>query len=176
MLHISSGVLYMKQGGKIAGAGRSTKEPSSITRNPESTIDFVKKIVNNGESTLPLYSCSVKAGFPSPADDYIEDYLDLNEFLIKHPAATFIVRASGDSMKGAAIHDGDLLIVDRSIEPMHGKIVIAAVDSELTVKRLFKKGGIVKLVPENSAYPEIIIQDFNEAVIWGVVINIIKQV
>jgi DNA polymerase V len=166
----------MKHGGKRAGAGRPTKEPSRVIRIPESKIDFVKKIVKNGASTIPLYSCSVKAGFPSPADDYIEDYLDLNEYLIKHPAATFIVRASGDSMKDAAIHDEDLLIVDRSIEPRHGKIVIAAVDSELTVKRLFKKGAVVKLVPENSAYPELIIQDFNEAVIWGVVISIIKQV
>lgn len=170
-----------KRGGARAGAGRpvgtTRKEPTKPMRIPISRVDEFKRLISQPNLLkVPLFGTSVRAGFPSPADDYIEDYLDLNNHLIKHPAATFIVRASGDSMKGAAIHDGDLLIVDRSIEPTHGKIVIAAVDSELTVKRLYKKAGVTKLVPENNDYPEIIIQDCNETVIWGVVINVIKQV
>jgi DNA polymerase V len=85
---------------------------------------------------LPLYANKISAGFPSPADDYIEMKLDLNTHLIKHPAATFFVRVSGDSMLNAGINSGDLLIVDRSIEPVDGKIVIVALNGELTVKRL----------------------------------------
>lgn len=86
--------------------------------------------------SLPLFASRVPAGFPSPADDYIDQRLDLNEHLINHPAATFFVRVSGDSMTGASLHDGDLLIVDRALEPVDGRIVIAAVNGELTVKRL----------------------------------------
>lgn len=85
---------------------------------------------------LPLYLSPVKAGFPSPADDFIDRKLDLHEYLVHNEAATFFLRAQGDSMTGAGIHDGDLLIVDRSIEASHNKIVIAAIDGELTVKRL----------------------------------------
>lgn len=169
-------VQEMARGGKREGAGRPTKEPTKVVRIPESKLRAVKKIIDNElAEKVPFFGSSVRAGFPSPADDYIEDYLDLNHFLIKHPAATFIARASGDSMKSASIDDGDLLIVDRSIEPTNGKIVIAAFDSELTVKRLYKKGGVTKLVPENSDYPDIIIQDLNETVIWGVVSSVIKQ-
>ena len=83
----------------------------------------------------------MRAGFPSPADDYIETMLDLNEYLIKHPAATFFVKASGESMVNAGIHSGDILIVDRSLEAVHGKIVIAALNGELTVKRLSRQQG-----------------------------------
>lgn len=167
----------MSRGGKRAGAGRPAKEPTKVIRIPESKIDLVKKLINKElELKTPLYGCSVRAGFPSPADDYIEDYLDLNEFLIKHPSATFMVRAKGDSMINASIKSGDILIVDRSIEPTHGKIVIAAVDSELTVKRLYKKSGQVKLLPENPDYPEIEITENMESVIWGVVTNVIHQV
>ncbi|STY31226.1 SOS (error prone) mutagenesis protein UmuD (RumA) [Legionella wadsworthii] len=122
---------------------------------------------------IPLYTCSVQAGFPSPADDYIESLLNLNSYLVKHPAATFFVKASGDSMKGVGIHSGDLLIVDRSLEATDGKIVIAAVNGELTVKRLSKIRGKVRLLPENPHYKPIDITEEEDLVIWGVVTYII---
>ncbi|MCZ7649295.1 MAG: translesion error-prone DNA polymerase V autoproteolytic subunit [Planctomycetota bacterium] len=117
----------------------------------------------------------VPAGFPSPADDHLEAPLDLNEHLIKHPAATFIVRASGDSMRDAGIHDGDLLIVDRSLSPRNGSIVVACVDGELTVKRLQKCGGRPYLTPENPAYPALWIDAGSTFEVWGVVTNCIHR-
>ncbi|NDF04569.1 MAG: DNA polymerase V [Betaproteobacteria bacterium] len=127
-------------------------------------------------STSPLSSSHVRAGFPSPADDYIESYLDLNTHLIKHPAATFFVTASGDSMKNVGIHSGDILIVDRSIEATHGKIIIAAINGELTVKRLSCQQGRIQLIAENPAYEPIDITEGQDLVIWGVVIHVIHSV
>lgn len=124
---------------------------------------------------LPLYSHSVRAGFPSPADDYIEDRLDLNEKLIKDKNATFLLKVSGDSMKKVGIMEGDILIVDRSISPSDGHIVIAAIDGELTVKRLSVKSTGVFLVPENDNYPPIPVREENDMVIWGVVTSTIHQ-
>lgn len=124
---------------------------------------------NAGPCPIPLALCRVEAGFPSPADDYMEGSLDLNEHVVKHPAATYFVRASGDSMTGAGIFDGDLLVVDRSLEPVHGKVVIAEVDGQLTVKRLFKLQGRFLLQAENGSYPPIELQEGNEVVVWGVV-------
>lgn len=126
---------------------------------------------------IPLYLAKVPAGFPSPAEDYIANNLDLNEYLIKHPAATFLVRATGNSMLNAGIHENDILIVDRSITPTSGKIVIAAIDGQLTVKRLHKqRNGKYILKPDNPAHPLIELQDGNEVHIWGVVTNIIHAV
>ncbi|WP_459918931.1 LexA family protein [Desulfocicer niacini] len=102
---------------------------------------------------------TVEAGFPSPAEDYIEGSLDLNRHLVKHPAATFFVRVSGDSMINAGIHPEDILIVDRSLEPVDEKIVIAVIDGELTVKRLRYRGGLVFLDPENDDYQPISITE-----------------
>lgn len=112
---------------------------------------------NNNPSHPPLATSAVSAGFPSPADDYLDEALDLNELLIAHPAATFFVRARGDSMNGAdsAINDGDLLIVDRSREARNGAIVIAIIDGELTVKRLRRTGAQIELLATNPAYPPI---------------------
>ena len=106
-----------------------------------------------------LFMAPVSAGFPSPADDYIEDKLDLNEYLVKHPAATFFVKVTGDSMIGAGIHPGDILIVDRSLTPVDKSVVIAVVDGELTVKRIRLGNGRVALVPENKAYDSLDIED-----------------
>ena len=117
----------------------------------------------------PLFMTPVPAGFPSPADDYIEKELDLNTYLVKHPAATFFVRVSGDSMRDAGIYPGDILIVDRAIEPTNNSIVIARFEGELTVKRIHKKGRELFLVPENSEYEPIEIQDDMDFEIWGVV-------
>ncbi len=124
---------------------------------------------------LPVAFCRVEAGFPSPADDYMEGPLDLNEHVIKHPSATYFVRASGDSMTGAGIFDGDLLIVDRSLEPAHGKIAIVEVDGQLTVKRLFKLQGRFLLQSENVNYPPIELQEENEVVVWGVVTHVLHN-
>lgn len=121
----------------------------------------------------PLYASRVQAGFPSPADDYVEGVLDLNEHLIRHPAATYFVRATGDSMLGAGIHPGDLLVVDRAIEPTDGRVVIAVLDGELTVKRLRLRDGLVQLVPENPAYTPITLASDAELIVWGVVTSVV---
>jgi DNA polymerase V len=122
---------------------------------------------------FPLYATKVVAGFPSPADDYIESRLDLNEYLIKHKEATFFLRVKGDSMAGANIHDGSLLIVDRAAEPKHNDIVVAVVNGDLTVKRLYKRRGVVKLLAANEAYPEMLIKPDSELVVWGVVQHVV---
>jgi len=117
----------------------------------------------------PLFDTSVEAGFPSPADDYIDRPLDLHEALVTHPAATFFVRARGHSMTGAGIHDGDLLVVDRSRTPTPGHVVIAAVDGELTIKRLQQGKQGLQLAPENDDYPVLDIGEDSDARVWGVV-------
>ncbi len=125
---------------------------------------------------LPLFISKVAAGFPSPADDYVEKTLDLEELLIQKPAATFFVRAQGDSMLGAGIHPNDILVVDRSKEPMPDKIVICAVNGELTVKRLIVADGQWRLKAENPAYPDIPLTEDLETVFWGTVTNVIHPV
>ena len=126
------------------------------------------------ELRLPLVGGRVEAGFPSPADDFIERSLDLNEQLVANPIATFFVRASGNSMNGAGIHDGDLLIVDRSVTPMHGMVVVAVIDGGLTVKRLTKRGTQMSLTSEpnkldQGSYVPIEVGEEADATIWGVV-------
>jgi DNA polymerase V len=172
----------MSHGGKRVGAGRpkgASTEASKVIRVPCSKVELVKEFIQKNTLKtirLPLYGSKVQAGFPSPADDFIEQHLDLNEYLIPHPAATFLVRAKGQSMINAGIFSGDILVVDKSLEPSHGKIVIAALDGELTVKRLYQKDGVVKLQPENPEFPDIIINTELETVIWGVVTNVIHEV
>lgn len=169
----------MSRGGKRMGAGRplgSNKygEPTKVVRLPISRIDEVKIYLEN-KAGFPLYRSKIRAGFPSPAEDDVEAYLDLNAHLIKHPGSTFFLIASGDSMIAAGINSGDLLIVDKSIEPKHGKIVIAAINGELTVKRLSKTSQGILLLPANDAYPAIEVQDPQELVIWGVVTYVVHQ-
>jgi DNA polymerase V len=127
----------------------------------------------NAMLPLVLYSGRIAAGFPSPADDYADERIDLNRHLIRHKEATFFLRVQGDSMLGAGIHDGDLLIVDRAIDATDGKVVIASLDGELTVKRLSVRGETVRLMPENPAYPVIEVKSEQDLVIWGVVTNVI---
>lgn len=160
--------------GRPAGSGRYGDIPTKIMRVPVSKLDDIHKLLADEPPTLvPLFSSKVAAGFPSPGDDYIEQYLDLNQLLIPRPASTFIVTAEGDSMTGAGIQSGDMLIVDRSLPPLDGKIVIAALNGELTVKRLSKTKDVMKLLPANPAYKPIdITEDFN-LVIWGVVTYVI---
>ncbi|MFA6014994.1 MAG: translesion error-prone DNA polymerase V autoproteolytic subunit [Gallionellaceae bacterium] len=124
---------------------------------------------------IPLFSHKVAAGFPSPADDYIQGRLSLDEHLIAHKEATFFVRAIGNSMVGAGIFDGDLLVVDKSLTPASGDIVIALVDGDLTVKRFIKRGDKIVLKPENPRYTEIEFKDGQELQVWGVVTAAIKK-
>jgi DNA polymerase V len=119
----------------------------------------------------PLYASQPAAGFPAPSDDLVEKALDLNDLLIDNPTATFFVRVAGDSMEGARIFDGDVLVVDRSIIPTDGSIVIAAVFGEMVVKRLQKYHDRAELVSENDAYQPIVISDIDDIFIWGVVVG-----
>ena len=124
---------------------------------------------------VPLFSYSVPAGFPSPADDYVQGRLSLDEHLVQHKEATFFVRAKGNSMVRAGIFNGDLLVVDKSLTPSSGDIVIADIDGELTVKRLIKQNGTVMLKPENPRFNDIELKEGQELQIWGVVTATIKK-
>lgn len=173
----------MGKGGKRAGAGRPLGqgkfglEQTKQIRVPSSKISEIHAFLLNENSmnSLPLYSSKVQAGFPSPADDYIERYLDLNSEFIKHPFATFLLRATGDSMIEAGIFSNDILVVDRSLEPVDGKIVIAALNGELTVKRLSCQKGRVQLLAANPNYTPIDITEEQDIVIWGVVTLVLHE-
>ncbi|RKX17217.1 MAG: LexA family transcriptional regulator [Candidatus Zixiibacteriota bacterium] len=123
----------------------------------------------------PIFMIPVSAGFPSPAEDYIEDQLDLNKHLIKHPAATFFVKVKGDSMIDAGIHSGDILIVDRAVNPGNKKVVIAVINGELTLKRIRMSKGKLFLVPENDKYKPVEITEEMDFTVWGVVTNVIHK-
>ena len=123
-----------------------------------------------------MYGHKISAGFPSPADDYVEDNLDLNQLLIHNKAATFFLRVKGDSMINAGIHDGDIIVVDRSITPTDGAVVVAVVDSELTVKRLKFDRDIPELHAENPKYAPIRFKKGQEMMIWGVVTSAVHAV
>lgn len=188
----------MTHGGKRLGAGRPKgsgkfKEPTRPVRLPESKIvEFstwlLEKELSSGmrvtdiwtfdmsrKIEIPLFMCSVEAGIPSQVEDYLEGMIDLNGLLVRSPASTYCVKAKGFSMIGAGIHDGDLLIVDQSIEPTNGKVVIISVNGEMTVKRLIVKGKDIFLQPENEDYAPIQINEFTECKIWGVVAHVIHS-
>ena len=133
------------------------------------------QFIQKKQMLTPIFLDSVSAGFPSPATDYMENKLDLNEYLIKHPAATFIVKAKGTSMSDAGILSGDLLIIDRSITPKSNDIVIASIFGDLTVKKLQKKENLLFLLSANSDYPSIQVKEEMECFIWGVVTYIIHE-
>jgi DNA polymerase V len=193
----------MTRGGVRAGAGRKknsglyqeeTKPVRLPVRHIETVKAFLKELYNAPEKTtlgsdigkvhsfetpffqsFPFYDSAVSAGFPSPADDHISGELDLNHFLISRPTSTFFVRVSGDSMVGASIQDGDVLVVDRSLEPKHKDIVIAVLNGELTVKTLIKEKGTLGLKPENPQYPIIHITEDMDFKTWGVVTSVIHK-
>lgn len=127
------------------------------------------------ELQIPLASYSVSAGFPSPASDYLDSSLDLNELVIRHPSATFYVKVKGQSMTDAGIEDGDLLVVDRSIDPTNNTIVVAYVDGEFTVKKISKIGGKLYLMPKNPNYKPIEITESMNFYAWGVVTYVIHK-
>ena len=118
---------------------------------------------------LDMCTWKVPAGFPSPAADHNRNRIDLNDHLIRNKEATFIFKVKGDSMINAGIYQGDALVVDRSIEARHNNIVVAEFNNEFTVKRLYKRDSVVKLIAENNLYPPILIKGDEELSIWGVV-------
>lgn len=125
---------------------------------------------------IPLASTGVSAGFPSPAEDYLDGMLDLNKHLIKHPASTFFARVDGESMKNASINDGDLLVIDKSIEPYDGCIAVCYIDGDFTLKRVDLTDGKIVLMPDNEAYKPIEVKPDDEFAVWGVVRYVIKKV
>lgn len=133
----------------------------------ELRVASVSKLEAGEHIAVPLYLCRVSAGFPSPALDYVERDIDLNDWLIRNKLATYIVRVEGDSMVGE-IHPDDRLIVDRSLEPRHGDVVVACVDGEMLVKRMLIESGRCFLVAENPQYPAIELNGDSELTIWGV--------
>ena len=135
---------------------------------------MLRLVDNPAPMELPLFTSMVPAGFPSPADDHIEGKLDLNEHLVRRPAATFFVRASGASMRGAGIFDGDLLIIDRGVTPQPDDIVIAILEGELTVKRLRKVDRNWHLAAENKDYPSLPLVE-SDCEVWGVVTHSIRR-
>jgi len=139
-----------------------------------STLDIYSA---NTETILeiPLVDENIKAGFPSPASDFLDLSIDLNKELIKHPNATFYGRVKGDSMKNAGISEGDLLVIDKSLEPVNGKIAVCFIDGEFTVKRIKIAKNACWLMPENDDYKPIKVTEDNDFIIWGIVIHLIKS-
>jgi len=188
-------------GGKRVGSGRKAKfgEPTTLMRVPESAkatvIDFLTELAEKRKTEsrwpdhlvpikqadnpmafkVPLFGHTIRAGFPSPADDYVAETLDLNEHLMPRKEASFLLRAKGESMVGVGIHDGDILVVDRSLTATDGRVVIATLDGQFTVKTLEKKRGKIRLLPANPSFEPIEINDEQELQIWGVVTRVIHN-
>jgi len=187
-------------GGKRVGAGRKPNAEAKVRVSvpasvKETVVDLLKLLADRKASEghwpdwlapvrlsdnltsfkVPFFGHTVRAGFPSPADDYVADTLDLNEHLMPRKEATFLLTVSGDSMIEAGIHNGDILIVDRSINPTSGRVVIAVLDGQFTVKTLEKKRGKIRLLPANPVFVPIEIKDEQELQIWGVVTKVIHS-
>jgi DNA polymerase V len=141
----------------------------------DSSIHAIFEVDQKTRVVCPLFTSGISAGFPSPAEDHIDQQLDLNELLIQHPVATFFVRVSGESMKDAGINHGDILVVDRSLEATSGRIIIAIVNGELTVKRFVQDSSSCQLVAANPDYPPVAITHETDFSVWGVVTSVIHQ-
>jgi DNA polymerase V len=152
----------------LAVLARSTQKTEVGT-----TVQSIFKPEQKTKFCLPLYLNPVAAGLPSVTEDYVDENIDLNRHLVKHPDTTFLVRVIGESMLDAGIHPNDMLIVDRSIEVINGQVVIAVVNGELTVKRIRKHKDKLWLMPENKSFQPIEIDENTELHIWGVVTNVI---
>ena len=142
----------------------------------------------NTQSSIQLFSAStdthvdipyanegIHAGFPSPAQDFLDSTIDLNKELIKNPSATFFGRVSGDSMKDLGIHDGDLLVIDKSLEPLDGKIAVCFIDGEFTIKQIQRDADSCWLMPANPKYKPIRVTEQNDFLVWGIVVHVIKS-
>jgi DNA polymerase V len=190
-----------KRGGARPGAGRKPGrgaygEETAVMRVPASKVSSVKDLLSRLYDTrraeipggamrftitptqirTPLFANRIPAGFPSPADDHVEAELDFNELLIKNPPATFCVRVKGSSMTGAGIHDGDIIVVDRSIEANNGSFIVAEYDGGYTVKRLSVRRGKTRLLSENPDFQPIEFKEGQELRVFGVVTNVIHPV
>lgn len=194
-----------KRGGARTGAGRKkSNNPTVVKRIPVAILPQLNALITQiskpvvisrsdrlptgtfmpsevlSKQSIPLGETAVRAGFASPAEPYIGDYLDFNEYLIRHPAATIAVRCGGDSMLDAGLDIDDLLIVDRAIEPRHGHIVMADIGNEFTIKRLYQQNGVVELRSENrnrqNELPNYTFKDGDSLQIVGVVLHVIKKV
>ncbi|MBU2912711.1 LexA family protein [Reichenbachiella agariperforans] len=137
-------------------------------------LELFRADVNSGLK-LPYIPQGVSAGFPSPADDFLDLSIDLNKEFVKHPSSTFYARVKGESMKDAGINDGDLLIVDKSLSPVNGKIAVCFIDGEFTVKRIKKEQSSCWLMPANKNYQPIQVTQDNDFIVWGIVIHVIKS-
>ena len=126
-------------------------------------------------ASLPFIDGGLRAGFPSPADDFLEVRIDFNEDIIKNKDATFYAKVKGSSMKNVGIFDGDLLVIDRSLEPLNNKIAVCVIDGEFTVKRIKKEKNTVWLIPENEEFQPIKVTEDNEFIVWGIAIASIKR-
>ncbi len=124
---------------------------------------------------LPFYAIKVPAGFPSPADDHLEEPIDLNALLIKRKSSTFVIQVYGDSMTGVGLMDGDYIVVDKSISPIDGHIVVAILNGDMTVKRLKKSGSTYVLKAENPKFKPIVLSEDNPPDIWGVVTGVLRS-
>ena len=142
---------------------RTTNKIDFFTANTETSME------------IPLMDEGIKAGFPSPADDFLDVSIDLNKELIKNPPATFFGRVNGDSMKDLGIDDGDLLVIDKSLEPANGKIAVCFIDGEFTLKKIQLEKDFVWLVPANEKYKAIKVTEDNDFVVWGIVVHVIKS-
>lgn len=142
----------------------------------DGSIKAIYGVRQDTRLSRPLIGPRIPAGFPSPAQDYLEGSLDLNEYLVPHPASTFFVRVEGYSMVNAGIFHDDILVVDRSLDPISGKIVVAICDGELTIKRLRIQNGIYWLMPENDEFEPIRINEDADFAVWGVVCWVIHKV
>lgn len=141
-----------------------------------SSEDFRQPVALSERSlVLPLAGDKVRAGFPSPAEDFTVKRIDLTQELVTHPQATFLLRVSGDSMREAGIFDGDILVVNKALKPRHGQVVVAVVDGEFTVKHLYHRAGRVKLRAANATYPDITPKEGQTLEVWGVVTASIKR-
>ncbi|WP_114781537.1 LexA family protein [Botryobacter ruber] len=148
-------------------------EAKIIPITPEELV--VHGISTEAHAVLLLFAATVRAGFPSPAADYSAEPIDLNSYITQNPTSTFLVKVEGDSMIGAHIEPGDLAVVDRSVKPESGKIVLAFVEGEFTIKRLlFKKDGTY-LVPENPNYSALKVENPDAGRIWGVIVGVVKK-
>ena len=180
----------LRHGGAREGAGRKRGRPTRSVRLPVEVAELARRIAAvkskgdvaevftlGGTSSLrvPMMAWSAAAGFPSPAEDYVDRPLDFNELLIEHPAATFAIRIEGDSMTGAGIFPGDIAVVDRAKKPVNGSIVLALLDGAFTVKRYRTKSGAVWLHAENAAYPDMPISETSSFEVWGVITRSIRM-
>ncbi|MDR3476443.1 MAG: translesion error-prone DNA polymerase V autoproteolytic subunit [Gammaproteobacteria bacterium] len=147
---------------------------TQLTQSPIQEITSVSSFIKHNRMNLPLYASKVSAGFPSPADDYIEKHLDLND-LVKNPASTFFVKVAGHALKDAGIYENDILIVDRSLPALPGKVVISVIDGQLMIKRIDKHSGKLYLMPTNTEFAPIEIKEEDDLHIWGVVTKVIHD-